>query len=394
MVFEIAIEPSRLDFLVGFMTFIALSFSSSLQPRPHLFYLILTASAYTNKEPRDISRAPSTSMPPVQASIDSQFLSDNYDVAILTCAILSPLFILIFTFVIFSAWQSISRRRGIYGNAHHRTPTPVVLRSPRARKVRKETLISPIVSALVVQSTLVASHPLRLGIVPENLWSSSAAHYSKESHGPDQPSQGRVNIRQLGPTALPSKRDGSRLSYTIWLLPTTLRGLRERQYFGLFAGLRERAPNPSAKTSAESNRYAPGMVERMKATGEPDPNGLEPDTVDVPEIFLSTDDPQFETGTLPIPLIILSLPSSEHLAEDPSPRVSLDEDLLSPDGTFRSSGHSVQAAIRTYDISDATRLALAFRLRHRQKRAISFPSPDVLTSPGLGPGVVHWPRWL
>ncbi|KAH9037648.1 hypothetical protein EDB85DRAFT_1935686 [Lactarius pseudohatsudake] len=328
-------------------------------------------------------------MPPVQASIDSQFLFDNHDVAILTCAILSPLFILIFTFVIFSAWQSVARRRGIYGNTHHRTTTPVVLCSPRARKVRKETLISPIVSALVVQSTLVASHPLRLGIVPENLWSSSAAHYST-SHGPEQPSQGRANIRQFGPTAPTPKGDGSRLSYTIWLLLTTLRGLRERRYFGLFAGLRERAPSPSAKTSAESHRYAPGMVQLMKATGEPDPDGLEPDTVDVPEIFLSTDDPQFETGTLPIPLIILSLPSSEHVAEDPSPRISLDEDLLSPDGTFRSSGHSVQAAIRTYDISDATRLALASRLRHRQKRAISFPSPDVLT----GPGVAHWPRWL
>ncbi|KAH9007252.1 hypothetical protein EDB86DRAFT_2870886 [Lactarius hatsudake] len=327
-------------------------------------------------------------MPPVQASIDSQFLFDNYDVAILTCAILSPLFILIFTFVIFSAWQSIARRCGIYGNAHHRTTTPVVLRSPRARKVKKETLISPIVSALVVQSTLVASHPLRLGIVPENLWSPSAAHYSKESHGPEQPSQGRANIRQLGPTAPTSKGDGSRLSCTIWLLSATLRGLRERRYFGLFAGLRERAPSPSAKTSAESNRYAPGMVEPIGATGEPDPDGLEPDTV-VPKTFLSTDDPQFETGTLPIPLIILSLPSSEHL--DPLPRVSLDEDLLSPDGTFRSSGHSVQAAIRTYDISDATRLALASRLRYRQKRAVSFPSPDVLTSPGV---TVHWPRWV
>ncbi|KAH8999528.1 hypothetical protein EDB92DRAFT_1941168 [Lactarius akahatsu] len=325
-------------------------------------------------------------MPPVRASIDSRFLFDNYDVAILTCAILSPLFILIFTFAIFSAWQSVTRRRGIYGNTHHRTTTLVVLRSPRARKVRKETLISPIVSALVVQSTLVASHPLRLGIVPENLWFSSAAHYSKESHGPEQPSQGRANIRQFGPIALTPKRDGSRLSYTIWLLPTTLRGLRARQYFGLFAGLRERAPSPSAKTSAESHRYAPGMVEPMKATGEPDLDGLEPDTVDVPETFLSTDDPQFETGTLPIPLIILSLPSSEHLAENPSLRVSLDKDLLSPDGTFRSSSHSV----RTYDISNATRLALASRLRHRQKRAISFPSPKVLTSPG----VVHWPRWL
>ncbi|KAH9052570.1 hypothetical protein EDB87DRAFT_1657754 [Lactarius vividus] len=331
-------------------------------------------------------------MPPVQASIDSQFLFDDYDVAIPTFAILSPLFVLIFTFVIFSAWQSVARRRGIYGNAHHRPTTPVVLRSPRARKVRKETLISPIVSALVVQSTLVASRPLRLGIVPENFWSSPTAHCPKESHGPERPSRGKANIRQLSPTAPTSKGDGSRLSYTIWLLPTTLCGLRVRRYFSLFAGLRVRASSPSAKTSAESHRYAPGMVELMKATGEPEPepDGIEPDTVDIPEIFLSTDDPQFETGTLPIPLVILSLPSSEHLAEDPSPCVSLDEDLLSPDGTFRSSGHSAQAVIRTYDISDATRLALASRLRHRQKRAFLFPSPDVLSSTG----VVRWPRWL
>ncbi|KAI9448441.1 hypothetical protein H4582DRAFT_90178 [Lactarius indigo] len=346
--------------------------------------------APTNRDPRNISRAPpSTTMPPIQASIDSRPLFDNYDVAILTCAILSPLFILIFTSVIFLAWQSVARRRGIYGNRLHRAAT-TVLRSPRARKVRKETLFSPIVSALVVQSTLVASRPLRLGIVPENLWSSSAAHYLNESHGPEQPSRGRANIRQFSPASPTSNGDASHLNHTIWLLPTTLRGSRERRFFDLFAGLCQWAPSASARTSAESHRHAHCMVEPMKATGEPDPDGLEPDTVDIPGIFFSTDDPQFETGTLPIPLIILSLPSSEHLAEDPSPRVSLNEDLLSPDGTFRSSGHSAQVASRTYDISDATRLALASRLRHRQKRAISFPSPDVLTSPG----VVRWPRWL
>ncbi len=222
-------------------------------------------------------------------------------------------------------------------------------------------------------------------------WPSSAAHYNDiPSHGSEPPSREKANIRQFGLAASTSNGDCSRLINTIWLLPTTLRGLRKRRIFGLFAGLRQQAPSPSARKIAESHRHAPGMIGPTKAMGEPDLDVLERDTVDVPEIFLSTDDAQFETGTHPIPLIILSLPSSEDLVEDPSLPVSMDEDLLSPDGTFRPSGRLARVAVQTYDITDATRLALASRLRHRQKRDISFPSPDVLTSPS----VVRWPRWL
>lgn len=322
-------------------------------------------------------------MPPVQASIDSQyFFVDNYDVVILTCAILS---FIIFALVVFLAWQSISRRFGIHGKGLRRPTTSSVLRSPRARKARKEALFPPAISALVVQSTLVASHPLRLGVVPGNLWPSSAVDII--SHGLAPVSWGRANIKQFGLTASTPNGDGSRIRNTICLLPAALRGLRRRQFFGLFAGLPQQAPNPGARESQDSHSHAPGVVE---ATDDPDPDVLEPDAVHIPKIFLSTDDAQFETGTLPIPLIILSLPSSEHLVEGPSLPVSLDEDLLSPDGTFHLSGRPARVAVQTYDISDATRLALASRLRRRQKMAVSFPSPDVLASRN----VVRWPRWL
>ncbi|KAI9466598.1 hypothetical protein BJY52DRAFT_1233038, partial [Lactarius psammicola] len=266
-------------------------------------------------------------MPPVQAPVDSQSLFADNDLVILSCAILSLLFIFIFAYTVFLAWRSIARLRRVYGNALRRATTSPVLHSPRARKVRKKTLFSPIVSALVVQSTLVASHPVRLGIVPDNFCPSSTVHYSKDipSHGPELLSRGRANIAQISLAASTSNGDGSRLSNTIWLLLATLRELPKRRFSDLIAG--------SARKSAEAHRHAPGDILPTKATGELDLDVLEPDTVDIPDIFLSTDDAQFETGTLPIPLIILSLPSSEHLVEDPS-----------PDGTFRSSGRPARVA--------------------------------------------------
>jgi hypothetical protein len=326
-------------------------------------------------------------MPPVQTSMDSQSLVvDNYNVFILTCAILSFLFILTFILVVSLAWQSITRRRRIYGNVPHRTITSPDLRSPRARNVRKETLYPPTVSALVLQSILVASHHLRLGIVPNNLWPSSArCPRGILSHGleSEPPSRGRANISRPGLAASPP---GS--IQTIGFLPTTLYGLRNRLFFGLFSGLRQHAPSLAARKSAESQQHAPDVVEPTEAKGESSLDVSEPDTVGgVPENFLPT---VVETGTLPIPLIILSLPSSENIVEDPSLPVSLDESFLCPDGTFRSSGRLARAADQTYDISDATRLALASRLHHRQKRVIPFLSPDVLSSPS----VVRWPRWL
>ena len=332
-------------------------------------------------------------MPPVQQSL----FVNNYDVVILTCTILSLSFILMF--MVSLAWQSITRRREIYRNTLYRSTTSPDPSSPRAAKVRKKILFPPTVSALVGQSTLVASHPLRLGIVPNNFWASSPTRCSQDipfhDLEPESSSWGGENARQFGLTAAspasPPNGDDSRLSNTIWSLSTALRGLCKRLFFGLFAGLREHALSPSAaRKTAESSRHAPDVVKFTESTGEPGLDVLEPDTVGAPKIYLSTNDAQVETGTLLIPLIILSLPSSENLAQGPSPPVLLDEDFLSPDGTFRSAGRPARVADRTYDISNATRLALASRLHHRQKRATPFPSPDVLSSPG----VVRWPRWL
>lgn len=338
---------------------------------------LLVSSTPTNQVPnlKYIHRAPpSTTMPPIQQSLLLNL--NNYDIVILTSAILPLLFILLFILAVFLTWQPIARRRGVYGNALHRSTTPSLdLPSPRAFNYRKETLF-PLTVSTLVQSTLLASHFLRLGIVFNNLWPLSPAQCSES-----QPSSwGRKNNTQFG---LAFNGDGSRLSDTIWLLPTTLRGLRKRLFLGPFAGLRQQSPG--ARKSAEFQQPAPDVVETTEATGEPSLDVLEADSAGVPDIFPSTDDAQVETGILPIPLIILSLPSSENLVEDPSPSVSLDKNFLCPDGTF---GRPAQVAVRTYDISNTTHVALASCLRHRQKRATPLPSPDVLSIPG----VVRWPR--
>ena len=329
-------------------------------------------------------------MPPVQTSRDSQSLAvDNYEVVILTCAILSLLsFVLMFILVVFLLWRSITSRLGIYRIVLHRTTTPD-LRSPRARNVRKGTL-SPTVSALVLQSILVASHQLRFGIVPNNPWPSSAARCPKfiPSHGfkPEPPSRRRGQLRVA---ASPPGDDGSCIIQTNWFHPTILCGLRKRLSFGLFPSLRQQGSSLTVRKSEESRRHAPDVVvvEPTEATGESGVGVLALDTAGVLGTFLPTED---ETCTLQIPLITLSLPSSESLVEDSSPSVSLDEGFLCPDGTFRSSSRLARVADPTYYISDATRLALVSRLRHRQKRAVAFPSPEVLS----GPSVVRWPRWL
>ena len=307
----------------------------------------------------------------------------------MTCAILSLLsFVLMFILVVFLLWRSITSRLGIYRIVLHRTTTPD-LRSPRARNVRKGTL-SPTVSALVLQSILVASHHLRFGIVPNNPWPSSAARCPRfiPSHGskPEPPSRRRGQLRIA---ASPPGDDGSYIIQTNWFHPTILCGLRKRLSFGLFPSLRQQGSSLTVRKSEESRRHAPDVVvvEPTEATGESGVDVLALDTASVPGTFLPTED---ETCTLQIPLITLSLPSSESLVEDSSPSVSLDEGFLCPDGTFRSSSRLARVADPTYYISDATRLALVSRLRHRQKRAVPFPSPDVLSSPS----VVRWPRWL
>ena len=70
-----------------------------------------------------------------------------------------------------------------------------------------------------------------------------------------------------------------------------------------------------------------------------------------------------------VPLTILLSPSSEQLV-GPSP-VSLGEDLLGPDGSFRSTGLATTDG--THGLVDASCPVLASRLRERRKRSVSFP---------------------
>lgn len=122
---------------------------------------------------------------------------------------------------------------------------------------------------------------------------------------------------------------------------------------------------------------------------ELEPDTRVPDTVNSPQILCSVDDVEYECETPVIPFIILSLPSNEPLAEDPSQPCSLDEDLLSPEGTFRSTRRLARVEADAHDISDATRLGLASRLSERRKRPILFPPLNILGAPSI-----TWPRWF
>jgi hypothetical protein len=123
---------------------------------------------------------------------------------------------------------------------------------------------------------------------------------------------------------------------------------------------------------------------------EPEPDIHVPNTIDIPQILPPMDDAECKAETHVIPLIILSLPSSEHLVGDPPQPFFPDEDFLSPDGTFRSSGAPVWATADMHDINDATRLLLASRLRVRRKRPFSLPSLEILATPSMA----RWPRWF
>ena len=173
---------------------------------------------------------------------------------------------------------------------------------------------------------------------------------------------------------------------------TSLRRLCNTRVLGRFVGLFQRLLNSSAKRNAEPRRHPSDLTVPAVDTDEPEPDILVPDAVDFPHILLSTDDPQFKTDTPVIPLIILSLPSTEHLVGDLLPPATLDEDLLSPDGTFRSIRSLARPMADTCDMNDAIRLALAARLRERRKRPKSLSSPSILATSGIG--MVHWPRWL
>jgi hypothetical protein len=301
-------------------------------------------------------------MPPTQALAASRPFSDVRQPGLsLTYVALSLSFVLICgTFLAcWSIARRRRRRRPIYDISPYYFTDVDSLNTPvlPPNEVKKPI---PVVSALVTQSTIVASSPLRLKIIP-NFGYPSAPRQSVAS----------------------SNSDDSHRRATTPLL-STLRQLRATRILS-------RQPIASdANEHAEPHQQLSNPTDSATNKDELEPDIRMPDAVNVPQILRSVDDAECKSETPVIPFIILSLPSNEYLTEEaPQPR-SLDEDLLSPEGTFRSTGPLARAAADTYDIRDATRLALASRLRERWKRPIPFPPPNMLVTPNM----VHWPRWF
>jgi hypothetical protein len=162
--------------------------------------------------------------------------------------------------------------------------------------------------------------------------------------------------------------------------------------FSPFSSLRQQPIGSNEKEDAGHPQHLSDLTNSMADTND-EPDICVPDTINIhqiPHSVHSTNDSQFKTEVPALPFIILSLPSNDDLVEEPPPPVSLDEDLLSPDGTFRSTGLPVLAAVDTRDLDDAIRPELVSRLRERRKRPISLLSPNVLATPGMA----YWPRWF
>ncbi|KAF8485211.1 hypothetical protein DFH94DRAFT_267584 [Russula ochroleuca] len=298
--------------------------------------------------------SPSANMPPAQALVTSQPFSDDCHPTLNpTYAILSLSFI--FISGLFLVCRSIARRRhAIHDNAHPCTTFSLpALPSNEEWKVRKRASFAPTVSTLAAQSTIVASSPLHLNIISEL--------------GPPPTLCRSVSLRS-GLRLLPKTRPPSP-----------------------FSSLRQEPNGSNGKEHARPQQHLSDLTVPVADIDEPEPDIRVLDTTNISQTLHSihsTDDAQFKAGTPVIPFIILSLPSSEHLVEDPLPPVFLDEDLLSPNGTFRSSGLPAWHTVDEHDLSNDTRPVLASRLRERRKR--SLPSPNVLATPGMA----YWPRWF
>jgi len=238
-------------------------------------------------------------------------------------------------------------------------------------RVRKQASFAPTVSTLAAQSTIVASSPLHLNVIPEIEPSSTVGRSMNFLR------RGRERSLSWG-----------RATIDLFSLAVSTR------VFGLFSSQRQQPIGSNEKGDAGHPQHLSDPTDSMAMadTDDPEPDIRVPDTIDIPQILHSvhsTNDSQFKTEIHALPFIILSLPSNGDLVEDPPPPVSLDEDLLSPDGTFRSIGLPVLATIDTRDLDDAIRPVLASRLRERRKRPISLPS-NVLATPGMA----YWPRWF
>lgn len=310
-------------------------------------------------------------MPPAQALVTTQPFSDDCHPALnLSYPILSLSFI--FISGSFLALRSIiRRRRPIHDNARLCTAFGLpAFPSNEERRVRKQASFAPTVSTLAAQSTIVASSPLHLNVIPEI-----------------EPSS--IVGRSMNCICQGLKRPLSwgRATIDLFSLAASTR------VFSLFSSPRQQPIGSNEKEDAEHPQHLSDLTDPMADTDDPEPDIRVPDTISIPQILHSvhsTNDSQFKTDIPALPFIILSLPSNDELVEDPPPPVSLDEDLLSPDGTFRSTGFPVLAAVDTHDLDDAIRPVLASRLRERRKRPMSLPSPNVLATPGMA----YWPRWF
>ncbi|KAH9986772.1 hypothetical protein BJV77DRAFT_1070788 [Russula vinacea] len=293
-------------------------------------------------------------MAPAQALVTSQpFPDDRQPTLNLTYATLSLSFI--FVSGLFLLCRSIARRRHpIHDNGHPCTTLSLpALPSNEEWKVRKRASLAPTVSTLAAQSAIVASSPLHLNIITEL--------------GPP-PTLCRSVSLLSGPHLLPKTR-----------------------VLNPLISLRQEPNGSNGKEHAGPQQDLSDLMVPVADTDEPEPDIRVSDITNVSQTLHSihsTDDAQFKAETPVIPFIILSLPSSEHLVEDMLPPVSLDEDLLSPNGSFRPSGLPAWGTVDTHDLSDDTRPVLAPRLRERRKR--SSPSPNMLATPGMA----YWPRWL
>ena len=311
-------------------------------------------------------------MPPAQALITSRPFSDERHPALNPTY---PILSLSFVFIsgLFLAFRSIIRRRRRRRRPiHDNTRFCTAFRLPAfPSNDEKRVSFAPAVSTLAAQSTIIASSPLRLQVIPE-LGPPSTLCRSTDFHSRGlerSPSSGRATVE-------------------LFSLAVSTRVLSH------FSSLRQQQPmGPNEKEYAGPREHHSHLTDTVVDTDELEPDIRVPDTINIPQMLHSThsiQDSRFKTEASVIPFIILSLPSSDDLAEDPPPPVSLDEDLLSPDGTFRSTGLPALATVDVHNLADATRPVLASRLRERRKRPISWPSSNMLATPGMA----HWPRWF
>jgi len=379
-----------------------------------VFYCL--ASLAIKRPIRQYSRhhlSTSTKMPPAQALLASQPFS-GVRIPALNLIYIATSFSFVFICGGFLACRSIARRRRPLHNSAPRFTNfgSQALLSNEMWRTKKRTSFSPAVSTLVTQSTVDASSPLRLKIIPY----SSNASWSIDSlfHSLGRPlSWGWATIRLVrvvasssaasiqqsfagikGPTASScvglsisdvSRRDGRVIS----LFPTLYRP-RATIILKFLPSLRRQPIDFNGKEHTGSPWHLSDLEDPVTDKDGPEPDIRVPDRINVPQNFRSIhDDAEYKTEIPVIPLIILSLPSSEHLVDPPRP-AHQDEHLLSPDGTFRSTGPRARITASTRDVSNATRVALASRLRERRKRPVMLTSPNVLANPSMA----HWPRWF